>query len=118
MLDLDWRMLGTAYAAFLRLMDALIPSTTVAASGSRDRLLFSPISSSTPYAAGTGLYLGMARLESEPSCAGVVEIQEREAKPVAELEMGGLGQHSFRNSEVEVLCAGEMRTPVYLQASD
>lgn len=53
-----------------------------------------------------GLYLGMARLESEPSCAGLVEIQEREAEPVAELEMGVLGQHSFMSPEVEVLCAG------------
>lgn len=58
-----------------------------------------------------GLYLGMARLESEPSCAGVIEIQEREAVPVAELEMGVLGQHSFKSPEVEVLCAGEKRGP-------
>ena len=65
-----------------------------------------------------GLYLGMAILESEPSCAGVVEIQETEAEPVAELEMGGLGQQSFKSPEVEVLCAGEKQDPVCPQASD
>lgn len=95
----------------LRLVDALILGTTVAAPGSRDHLLFSPISSSTTYAVGTWVILGNGQIESEPSCAGVIEIQEREAELVAELEMGGLGQHSFKSPEVEVLWAGEKRGP-------
>ena len=118
MLDLDWRMLGTAHAAFLSLMDALFSAPLLLLLGAGMACCFLLSLAVCLMLQPLGLYLGMAILESEPSCAGVVEIQETEAEPVAELEMGGLGQQSFKSPEVEVLCAGEKQDPVCPQASD